>query len=96
MNFLFFSWITIFSVGGFALKNGPLGPYNISPDSVTVSGLSSGGFMTSQVHVAFSSIFKGAAVFAGVIHLKKEFVNSFLSSFYLGSVLLHAKWCPAL
>jgi poly(3-hydroxybutyrate) depolymerase len=34
-------------------------------NDITVSGLSSGGFMTVQLHVAFSSIFKGAAVFAG-------------------------------
>jgi hypothetical protein len=46
-------------------KNSPLGPYNIS-DDITASGLSSGGFMTAQVHVAFSSIIKAAAVFAGV------------------------------
>ena len=33
--------------------------------SITVSGLSSGGFMAVQFHVAFSSLVKGAAVFAG-------------------------------
>ncbi len=44
--------------------NNPLGPYNIS--DVTVSGLSSGGFMAVQLHMALSSIIDGAAVFAGV------------------------------
>lgn len=42
----------------------PLGPYNIS--DVTLSGFSSGGFMTVQFHVAHSSVIKGAAAFAGV------------------------------
>ncbi len=41
-----------------------LGPYSIKDYSV--SGLSSGGFMAVQVHVAFSSMFNGSAVFAGV------------------------------
>ena len=35
------------------------------PYPVTVSGLSSGGFFAVQVHVALSSLIKGAAVFAG-------------------------------
>jgi poly(3-hydroxybutyrate) depolymerase len=39
--------------------------YNIDVSSTSVSGLSSGGFMAVQFHVAFSSIMKGAAVFAG-------------------------------
>jgi len=38
--------------------------YNIS--SITVSGLSSGGYMAVQVHVAHSIIFSGAAIFAAV------------------------------
>ena len=32
---------------------------------VTVSGLSSGGFMAAQMHVAFSDTIEGAAIFAG-------------------------------
>lgn len=39
--------------------------YNINPQQITISGLSSGGFMAVQMHFAFSSIFKGAAIFAG-------------------------------
>ncbi len=34
-------------------------------DETSVSGLSSGAFMAVQFHVAFSSIMKGAAIFAG-------------------------------
>lgn len=43
--------------------NSVLGPYNIS--RVTVSGISSGGYMAVQLHVSWSSIFNGAAIFAG-------------------------------
>lgn len=41
----------------------PLGPYSVS--DVTVSGLSAGGFMAVQLHVTYSSIINGSAVFAG-------------------------------
>ena len=37
----------------------------IDPTSVTVSGLSSGGFFAHQFHVAFSSTVGGAAILAG-------------------------------
>ncbi len=37
----------------------------IDLQSTSVSGISSGGFMAVQFHVAFSSIMKGAAIFAG-------------------------------
>ncbi len=40
-------------------------PYHIDLSRTSVSGLSSGGFMAVQFHVAFSSIMKGAAIFAG-------------------------------
>lgn len=39
--------------------------YNIDPSSVTVGGLSSGGFMAVQMHFAFSKSIKGAAITAG-------------------------------
>ncbi|KAL4805106.1 Alpha/Beta hydrolase protein [Aspergillus unguis] len=43
-----------------------LGQYRIDPDSISVSGFSSGGFMAAQLGVAYSSIFKpGFGVFAG-------------------------------
>jgi poly(3-hydroxybutyrate) depolymerase len=38
---------------------------DIDPSKVTVSGLSSGGFMAVQMHVAYSSVFSGAGIFAG-------------------------------
>ncbi len=37
---------------------------NITPGTVTVSGLSSGGFMANQLGIAHSSLFKGVGVFA--------------------------------
>jgi poly(3-hydroxybutyrate) depolymerase len=43
-----------------------LGKYNADPGSVTVSGISSGGAMAIQMHVAYSGTFKGAAIMAGI------------------------------
>jgi len=43
----------------------PVPKYGLDLSSVTVSGLSSGGFMAVQFHVAFSSFVSGAAIFAG-------------------------------
>ncbi|MCW5656194.1 MAG: hypothetical protein KIT60_00700 [Burkholderiaceae bacterium] len=42
----------------------PLSALKIDASSVTVSGLSSGGYMATQLHVAWSSVFKGAGVIA--------------------------------
>lgn len=43
-----------------------LAAYNADPRSVSVSGLSSGGFMAAQLGVAYSSTFQaGFGVFAG-------------------------------
>ena len=43
-----------------------LGAYNVDPNSVSVSGFSSGGFMSAQLGVAYSNIFKvGFGIFAG-------------------------------
>jgi poly(3-hydroxybutyrate) depolymerase len=43
-----------------------LSAYNVDPNSVSVSGLSSGGFMAAQLGVAYSNTFKvGFGVFAG-------------------------------
>ncbi|KFY14477.1 hypothetical protein V491_06038 [Pseudogymnoascus sp. VKM F-3775] len=43
-----------------------LGAYNVDPNSVSVSGFSSGGFMAAQLGVAYSNTFKtGFGVFAG-------------------------------
>lgn len=39
--------------------------YTLDPSLLSVSGLSSGGFMAVQLHFSHSSLFKGAAIFAG-------------------------------
>jgi hypothetical protein len=44
---------------------GALGQYGIDPERVTVSGLSSGGYMAVQLSVAYSSMFSGVGVIAG-------------------------------
>lgn len=44
----------------------PLQPYNVDPAMVSVSGISAGGFMASQLGIAYSSVFtRGFGVFAG-------------------------------
>jgi hypothetical protein len=45
-------------------SSNPLGPYKVS--DVTVSGISAGGFMAVQLHVAYSSVINGSAAFAAV------------------------------
>jgi poly(3-hydroxybutyrate) depolymerase len=42
--------------------------YNIDPAKIFVAGVSSGGFAAVQMHVAHSSTFKGAAVYAGGVY----------------------------
>jgi len=42
-----------------------LGSYNVNPNTVTVAGGSSGGFMAVQLQVAYSKSIFGTAVFAG-------------------------------
>jgi len=37
----------------------------VDKTQVSISGLSSGGVMATQMHVAYSSAFKGAAIIAG-------------------------------
>lgn len=58
---LFLAFLVMVAVVNAAVN--PLGPYSVS--DVTVSGLSAGGFMAVQLHVTFSSIINGSAVFAG-------------------------------
>ncbi|MBX3657930.1 MAG: hypothetical protein KIS62_03410 [Ramlibacter sp.] len=42
-----------------------LGQYNVDTSKISVSGLSSGGFMANQLGYAYSSTFMGVGVFAG-------------------------------
>ncbi|MBU0749406.1 MAG: prolyl oligopeptidase family serine peptidase, partial [Gammaproteobacteria bacterium] len=49
---------------GVALGATPLAQYNIDTSKISVSGLSSGGFMANQLGVAYSSTFMGVGIFA--------------------------------
>lgn len=42
----------------------PLDAFNVDLSQTTVSGLSSGGYMANQFHVAYSSLVRGAAILA--------------------------------
>lgn len=59
---LFFSLDTSFAS---TVKIEPLPKLEIDSSRITVSGVSSGGFMAVQLHVAHSALFKGAASIAG-------------------------------
>ena len=42
-----------------------LGAYNVDKTKTVVAGISSGGFMAGQMHVAYSGTFHYAAIYAG-------------------------------
>ena len=48
-----------------AASTAPLKRYNVDPTQISVSGISSGGYMAQQFHVAFSSTIMGAGIIAG-------------------------------
>lgn len=49
-----------------AVAAAALNPYNVDPSSVSISGISSGGFFSVQLGVAYSDVFPvGFGVFAG-------------------------------
>lgn len=52
----------VFAAPAFAGNDSSL---DIDPERVTVSGISSGGHMATQLHIAYSDIFSGAAVLSG-------------------------------
>ncbi|CEJ61257.1 Putative Poly(3-hydroxybutyrate) depolymerase [Penicillium brasilianum] len=56
----------LIALGATGAAAAALGAYNVDPSSVSVSGLSSGGYMSVQLGVAYSDIFQvGFGVFAG-------------------------------
>lgn len=48
-----------------AAATNPLKSYNVDPTQISVSGISAGGYMAQQFHVAFSSTIMGAGIIAG-------------------------------
>ena len=49
-----------------ALAASPLPTYRIAPSRIVVAGISSGGAMAVQMSVAYSRLFKGVAIYAGL------------------------------
>src|SRR5262245_55228319 len=59
-------WAALWLAGTGIAAAAPLPQLSIDPAQVSVSGLSSGGFMAVQMHVAYSGTFtKGVGVVAG-------------------------------
>jgi len=53
-----------------------LGAYHVARNKIFVAGISSGGFFAVQMHVAHSSVFKDAAIYAGgVFHCAEDSVE---------------------
>jgi len=50
----------------------PLENLNINPDTIAISGFSSGGAFSTQFHVAFSEKISGVGMFAGLSYLAKS------------------------
>jgi len=44
------------------------GNYKVDRNKISVSGISSGGAMATQLHVAYSSVFMGVGIIAGCKH----------------------------
>jgi len=57
--------LLLFALGGQALAAEPLPPLAADVDEITVSGISSGAYMSVQFHVAHSSRVGGAGILAG-------------------------------
>jgi hypothetical protein len=90
MKFFVVIFIAMLAVVSAAING--LSTYHIS--DTTTSGLSSGGYMAVQVHIAFSSVFNGSAIFAGVrfyVLIIVLLLFSIIILFLLGSLLLCSK-----
>jgi len=59
------AWAAIASLPAMTLAAVALPKLNVDKSQITVSGLSSGGFMANQLGYAYSATFKGVGVFAG-------------------------------
>jgi hypothetical protein len=64
MLYLIFIVLTLLNLIFAENEGNALGPYKVS--DITVSGVSSGGYMAVQMHISFSSIINGSAIFAAV------------------------------
>jgi len=59
------AWAAIASLPAITFAAVALPKLNVDKSQITVSGLSSGGFMANQLGYAYSATFKGVGVFAG-------------------------------
>ncbi len=57
--------LTVAALAASSAVAGPLPEMNIDPDRITVSGISAGGQMAHQMHIAYSDLINGAAIIAG-------------------------------
>lgn len=74
----------IFLLHPVSLRAEALPAFSLDPDAVTVSGLSSGGAMAVQLHVAFSDHVAGAGVVAGAPYGCAEASASIAVGFCMG------------
>ena len=60
------AWATLLAGAPWlAAAAAPLAAYNVDPANVSISGMSSGGYVAMQMAVAYSSVFRGVGVVAG-------------------------------
>lgn len=62
---LVIAWIVAISGSASASDTNFIGPISISPEKVTVAGMSAGAQMAHQLHMAYPEIFSGAVLLAG-------------------------------
>merc|ERR1712012_429640 len=62
-------WILLFSMLHLSLATPPLSQLSVNPDTIAVSGFSSGGCFATQFHAAFSGTVSGVGSFSGCPYL---------------------------
>merc|ERR1711962_258399 len=62
-------WIFLFSMLHLSLATPPLSQLSVNPDTIAVSGFSSGGCFATQFHAAFSGTVAGMGSFSGCPYL---------------------------
>ncbi|HLX37797.1 MAG TPA: PHB depolymerase family esterase, partial [Candidatus Binataceae bacterium] len=63
---LIVSTVLLLASSVYAMAASPLQTYRIAPSRIVIAGISSGGAMAVQMSVAYSRLFSGAAIYAGV------------------------------
>lgn len=91
-NFLL--WMSLALATSGACGAAKLSAYNVDVKQTSVSGLSAGGFMAVQFHIAFSSVVMGAGVIAGGPYYCAQ-GRQFALWFYLSQCTRPFFWLPA-